>query len=464
MTQPLLLRGATVVTCDPARPEHEIADVLVQGEVIRAIERDIPAGNAQVFDMSGKIVLPGFVDAHRHCWQTGIRGVAADWSLIEYVKHIRLGYALAYRPEDVEVSNLVGLLEAVDAGITTVCDFSHIMNSPAHADAAADGFASAGIRGTFSYGFYDVPCQPRAFVDHAARLRDAERSLSRAGSRFGGLVRFGVALTEFGLAGLDVARAEIAFARANGLPITMHMGTLSTPDAVAQLDRAGLLGPDMLHVHCNFSSDDELRRIADTGGTVVVTPETELQMAMGFPVTGRLLKVGIAPCLGIDIVSDYAGDMFAQMRLALQTERALRNQPVLDLRKMPPTISPTVREALGYATLNGAQAMGLGKVCGSLVPGKQADLISIATTGLNFMPPAEPVASIVLQARAADVSEVMIAGKLRKQDGKLLDVDLDSLRKRIGASQKHLIESVKSAIGENLPTSAAYRNAISQIT
>jgi len=90
--------------------------------------------------------------------------------------------------------------------------------------------------------------------------------------------------------------------------------------------------------------------------------------------------------------------------------------------------------------------MGLGTVAGSLVPGKQADLISIATTRLNFMPPAEPVASSVLQARASDVSELMIAGKLRKQDGKLFDVDLDSLRKRIGASQKHLIEFARSAI------------------
>jgi len=90
--------------------------------------------------------------------------------------------------------------------------------------------------------------------------------------------------------------------------------------------------------------------------------------------------------------------------------------------------------------------MGLGTVAGSLVPGKQADLISIATTRLNFMPPAEPVASSVLQARASDVSELMIAGKLRKQDGKLFDVDLDSLRKRIGASQKHLTEFATSAI------------------
>jgi len=140
---------------------------------------------------------------------------------------------------------------------------------------------------------------------------------------------------------------------------------------MAQLDHAGLLGPDMLHVHCNFFSDDELRRIADTGGTVVVTPETELQMAMKYPVTGRLLKVGIAPSLGIDISSDYAGDMFSQMRLAFQSERALRTQPVLDLRKMLPTISPTVRDALGFATLNGARATGLGTVTGSLVPGNR---------------------------------------------------------------------------------------------
>jgi 5-methylthioadenosine/S-adenosylhomocysteine deaminase len=464
MPRLLLLRGGTVVSCDPGRPPHERADILIDGDLIREVGPSIEAADARVLDVAGKLVLPGFVDAHRHCWQTGIRGVAADWSLVEYVKNIRLGYALAYRPEDVAVSNLVGLLEALDAGITAVCDFSHIMNSPEHADAAADGFAQAGLRGTFCYGFYDVPCQPRVFADHAARLRDADRALARAGPRFGSLARFGVALTEFGLGGLDVARAEIGFARANGLPITMHMGTLSTPDAVDRLDQAGLLGPDMLHVHCNCSSDAELKRIADSGGTVVVTPETELQMGMGFPVTGRLMKLGIRPSLGIDIVSDYSGDMFGQMRMALQTERALRNQPVLDMRKMPAVVSPTTRDALDFATLNGARAMRLDGITGSITPGKQADIITIATTGLNFMPPAEPIASIVLQAHASDVSEVLVGGKLRKQDGKLLDVDLDALRVRIAASQRHLLEAANSAIAEDLPTSAAYRNAIAQIT
>jgi len=110
---------------------------------------------------------------------------------------------------------------------------------------------------------------------------------------------------------------------------------------VAQLDHAGLLGPDMLHVHCNFFSDDELRRIADTGGTVVVTPETELQMAMEYPVTGRLLKVGIAPSLGIDIASDYAGDMFSQMRLAFQSGRCAISRSSIFANCRPPSARPS---------------------------------------------------------------------------------------------------------------------------
>lgn len=227
----------------------------------------------------------------------------------------------------------------------------------------------------------------------------------------------GAALTEAGLVTIAQTRAEVQTARENGMRMTAHMGTLSTPDAVARMHAASLLGPDILHVHCNFSSDDELAAIRDSGGAVSVTPETELQMGMGFPVTGRLLRLGMRPSLGIDIVSDYSGDMFSQMRIALQTERALRNQPVLRERKMPATVSPTVLEALNFATLDGAAAMGLTREVGSIEVGKAADMITLRTDGLHFMPAAEPVAAAVLQARASDVNNVMVVIERFEPDG-----------------------------------------------
>lgn len=455
-----LLKGGLVVTM--AGGDDGPADILVEGDRIAAIGRDLGVAEAEVVDLAGHLVLPGFVDTHRHCWQTGIRGVAADWSLHEYVRHIRMGYARRYRPRDVHVSILVGLLEALDSGITTVADFCHIINSPAHADAAVTAMADAGIRTQLYYGFYDVPLARPAFAAHADRVRDAERLAGRLAGQALGIGRLGVALTEAKLVTPAETRAEIDFARAHGLPITAHMGTLSTPDGVAQLGRAGLLGPDILHVHCNFTSDEELVQIRDSGGAVCCTPETELQMGMGFPILDRLLRLGMAPALGIDIVSDYAGDMFTQMRMALQVERALRNEPVLQAGKMPATISPGVRDALAFATINGARALRRAHEIGSLAVGKQADIIAIATDGLNFMPPAAPVPAIVLQTRPGDVAFVMVAGSVVKRDGRLLGHDLGRLRAEILATQAHLATpSDEDAAGG--ATVQAYAAAIGEI-
>lgn len=460
----LLLKGGQVVTVDARDTLHPVADILVEQGRIAAIAPTIAApADAEVIDLSGHIVLPGFIDTHRHSWQTGIRGVAADWSLLDYVRGIRMGYARAYRPEDVYISILVGLLEALDSGITTLCDFCHIMNSPAHADAALAAVRDAGLRTRLYYGFYDVPLPQPAFADHAARLADAER-IVRAFGAMPGLSELGVALTEAKLVSPAETAAEIGFARRHGLPITAHMGTLSTPDAVARLGADGLLGPDILHVHCNFSSDEELKMIRDSGGAVSCTPETELQMAMGFPVIGRLMALGMAPSLGIDIVSDYSGDMFSQMRIGLQVERALRNEPSLRAGKMPASISPGVREGLRLATVNGAAAMNRGAEIGSLEPGKQADIIALRQDGLHFLPPAPAVPAIVLQARASDVAFVMVGGAVRKRDGRLLGHDMARLRAAMLATQAHLASAPLPDPAETATsTGRAYASAIEDI-
>lgn len=462
MNHPKLIRGGTVVSLADGRPDSEAVDILIEGDRIVAVGPAIPAGDAEIIDVTGQLVMPGFVDPHRHSWQTAIRGIAADWSLPDYLREIRMGYATAYRPEDVYIGILVGMLEAIDSGITTICDFCHIMNSPAHADAAMDAFVASGIRGTLSYGFYDVPLAEPAFRTHAERIQDAQRFVKRAGA-MPSRMRIGVALTEAALVSIDTTRAEIEFARRNGLRITAHMGGLSTPDAVRRFGQAGLLGPDMLHVHCNFSQDDELAMIRDSGGTVVSTPETELQMGMGFPVIGRLLELGVRPSIGIDIVSENSGDMFTQLRLALQVERALRNEPLLRQRKMPAKISPTVRQGLEFATRNGAEAMGLSGVTGTLAPGMEADFITIRQDGLNFMPPGPPISSIVLQARASDVHNVVIGGEFRKRNGALVGCNLDELRRRITNSRAHIDETLKRRGAPRTGTTQAYEDAISQI-
>ena len=139
-----------------------------------------------------------------------------------------------------------------------------------------------------------------------------------------------------------------------------------------------------------------------------------------------------------DIVSNYAGDMFAQMRLALQTARAADNLRLAEQRQAPRRIRLKVRDALRLATLGGAEALHLEDRIGTLEKGKAADIIMIRTDGIHLTPASDAIASVVLGANIADVDTVMVDGVLRKQGGKLVGVDLPSLLARLDRSSAKL--------------------------
>jgi len=210
---------------------------------------------------------------------------------------------------------------------------------------------------------------------------------------------------------------------------------------VERLGEAGLLGPDLLFVHGAALTDHELELIAESGAAVSVTPETEVQMGMGHPVTGRVLGAGACTSLGIDIVSNYSGDMFSQMRLGLQIERFRRNAELEARGLAPRSLQFTVRDILRIATLDGARAAGLDDRVGSLRPGKQADVILIRTDALNMAPVNDPVGSVVLCANASNVDSVFVAGRAVKRDGRMLDVDLPQLVSRLEASRERIVAS-----------------------
>jgi len=444
----------------------ETNEILIEDGRVAAIGPALEASDAMAIDAGGMIVAPGFVDTHRHLWQTSIRGVAADWSLVEYIRNIRLGYAAAYRPEDVYISTYVGALEAIDAGITTLGDFCHIVRSPEHADAARQAWLDSGMRGRLYYGFYDIPDEKPVFPNHADRLSHARSFRGGFGSADATL-SFGLALTEFNLVPIASTAAEVELARELDVDITMHMGTLSTPDGVTRLHNAGLLGSRMLHVHCNASTDAELRQIAASGGAISITPETEMQMGMGFPNTNRALAAGLRPTFGIDIVSDCSGDMGSQMRLALQTARAIDNQAVLDTGKLPTSIPLRVTDAFDFATRDGAVALGLDHLVGSIAVGKRADLVLFRTAGLHHMPQTpDPVASIVLQSRPGDIDTVLIDGVVRKAGGTLVGVDMAALGRRAQASGDYLTAAARDAAERtgSTATASVYAAGVTKMT
>jgi len=439
---PLLVRGGRVVTLDAALGDLTPGDVLIAGGTIRAVAPALDVGpDCAVLDARGMIVSPGFVDVHRHVWQTQLRTVATDWTLFDYLCRMRLGYSAFYEPDDVYLGNYAGALEALHAGITTLVDHCHIINSPAHADEAVRGLRDAGIAGIFCYGLFPNPTLPDFAVDFEPgwRLDDARRVRARHFAASDDLLTLGLAPTEVTAQPLATVRRELAFARELGARrISCHvgMGRYDRGDRlVARLDEAGELRDDVLLVHGAALDADELARVAASGAAIAATPETELQMGMGRPVSFRARAAGVATGLGIDIVSNYAGDMFAQMRLQLQAERGFRHAGA---RGAPRRLGLHARDVLELATVGGARALGLEHRIGTLAPGKRADVVLTRTDSINMLPATDPVGALVLNATTHDVDTVLVAGRAVKRAGALVGVDWPALAARLETSARRI--------------------------
>lgn len=446
MSDRVLLRGGYVLSLDPEVGELPTGDVLVEDGKIAAIAARIEAEDAELVDVAGHVVMPGFVDTHRHTWQTCLRGICADWTLGDYARGVRIRICPVLSAEDVYAGNYVGALEALDAGVTTILDFSHCNNSPEHADAALNGLHDAGIRAVFGYGYYPAYGAETGFASHADRLADSRRIRDALPSD-DALVTMGIALTECGLVPFEETIAEVGAARELGVPTVMHTGcNWGSPitEGIPELDHHGLLGPEQVHVHCNTLDDETFDRLRDHECKLSSSPETELQMGMGHPVIGRALERGMRPSLSCDVISSNSGDMFSQMRLGLQFERCMRNDLANAEGRLPEKLEPTTREALHWATANGAHAIGMEDRIGSLAAGKRADVIVVGGRRLNMVPMADPVGCMVAQANASNVVHVLVGGRFAKRDGELVDTDLDTAISLAERSSERIVSTVRA--------------------
>jgi cytosine/adenosine deaminase-related metal-dependent hydrolase len=411
-----LITGATIITMDPALGVLPVGDLLIEGSTIVQVGPRIEVADADVIDASGKVVIPGLIDTHRHTWQAFLRGIAADWTLGQYMTGLHLGLSAHFRPEDTYAGNLLGAVEALSSGITTLLDWSHNVDTPAHADAAVEALFDSGIRAVFAHGggarMYQVPSE----VQHDEDVRRVQQQYFSSDDQ---RVTLAMALRGPQFATLDVTEHDLRLARELGLFITMHAGDgewgRSRP--ITQLRERGLLGSDITYVHCNTLADDELADIADSGGTASIAPDIEMQMGHGWPATGRLLQHGVRPSLSIDTCVSNGGHMFGTMRATLATQRAIDNQvPGASDR---PAVTLTSEDVLSFATIEGARACHLDHKVGSLTVGKQADIVIVDATDLGLTPLNNPVGQVVYAAHPGNVETVLVAGQVVKRDGRL---------------------------------------------
>jgi cytosine/adenosine deaminase-related metal-dependent hydrolase len=406
-------------------------DILIEDGVIVTVEPDLAAGDAQLIDASGTVVVPGFVDTHRHMWTAVLRAAQPDLTLAGYqaVMVGPLGFSL--RPQDIYAGTLLGAWEALNAGITTALDYAHLNPTIEHAEAGIQALQESGIRSLYAHGSVFGTHRDWGAPEQPAYLRDLRNRHFHSDDQ---LLTFGLAFgNPYGQT--DWTLVDELAARATVHACIRSAGSWPAAHTITTLAAQRLLRRGTVYSHCTIATDEELRLIADSGGHVSASPYVEMLMGHGRPVTARAYAHGLRPTFGADVLSSGPGDMFSQMRCGYAQARAEVTPEDPNAPYQPTMVA---RDVLSFATIDGAAACGLDDVTGSLSPGKQADLALIRIDQVNTMPTTDPVGTVVASADLSNVDTVIVKGIVRKQHGRLVGVDLNRLRELAARSSEHI--------------------------
>src|ERR1700744_989192 len=359
MSGELLVKGGYVVTVDDSIGDLPEGDVLIAGDRIVAVGEDLAlsSDDAVVIEATGRLVIPGLVDTHRHVWQGAIAAYTPQITGAGYDPIVLAGISPEYAPEDIYAGTLWGALQALDAGITTIADWAHNLQSAEHADADLRGLQDAGIRGYFLYGGpgpkTDEPNPPHP--RDARRMRDEHFP-----GGVNGRLRMGMALRGPAFTFERRNTEDFKFARELELRISTHVGMAVTSGAIPMIDRDGLLGADVNYAHGNMLTDDEFDLIAASKGTLSITASSDMLMQFGtYPGTGQALQRHITCGLGVDTICSCGTDLFSEMRLPLAAERSRATAHALSKGQRVPSVALHQRDMLRLGTIEGARVWNL---------------------------------------------------------------------------------------------------------
>jgi len=379
------------------------------------------AAAAQVIDGAGMICMPGFIDTHFHMWNALLRPfVRADVPALGYFPvTARLGPLM--EPEDSYRSVRLAAADAIAAGITTVHNWSHNTRSPEHAAAELSAMRDMGMRGRFAYGTpVGLPDDEPMDFAGLARIKqdwmpdkDNLLTLGICSRNLGALTIGGAAAASSrGVLTVEQIKRDWDGARALGLPITMHTSGASP---ITELERAGLLGPDVQLVHPLLTTPEERAILKARGVSYSTSPQLEARRAaqLGVIQLGELLEAGVKVSLSTDHIASIGCDPFSSMRIlfALHSHRIGARVPL------------TLKRLVQIATIDGAVDLGIAERTGSITPGKRADLVLVRTADTNMAPAGDPYEAIVSFAMPANVDTVIVDGRVLRRGGKFTAFD-----------------------------------------
>ena len=425
MSDRLLIKGGTVLSMDRSVGNLATGDVLVEEGRITEVGTNLRARGADVVDATDTIVMPGFVDTHRHAWHALLRNAGASGAMTpsSVGPHIE--------PDHVYAATLAGLLGAAEAGITTLVDWADVGSEAAHTESALQAHVDAGLRTVFVSTELAPDGSRRTTAPPAPSSSDVT-------------IAFGAIAPRPDAVGAAGARWQEA--RAARLRIHCHAGAEPGSDGtVAAMGDAGLPGPDVTLVHCTNLGDRDLDAISSAKAGVSIAPAAEMAGGLGAPPLQGLIDRGIRPGLGIGSETEAPGDVFAQMRAANSVQHATLFDLKLAGKGGVPNLLST-RDVIRYGTIDGAAAVGFDAVTGSLAPGKRGDVIVLRTDRPNIAPVNDPIGAVVWGMDTSNIDWVFVGGRAVVAEGRL-GADVARVRQLVGRAH-HEVAAAAGLLAE----------------
>jgi 5-methylthioadenosine/S-adenosylhomocysteine deaminase len=449
----IVVENGTVVPVDGTRRILPHTSVAIDGNTIigmgerSALVRRFGSPES-IIDARGKFILPGFVNTHTHLFQTLSRGLGMDMNLDDWWMTAIGKVAPHLRSGDVHDAALVGCIEAIRSGVTTVNDFMYLASMRGMSDQVIKAFERTGVRGVLSRGIADaVSDRAPGMMQDLDEALDDFRRLHRTYDSRKGRVRVWIAPSAFWNTTLRAFEESFIAAREANARITFHCSEArSVVDhckrkygntEIGTLARSGLLGRDTLAVHCVWLARDDIESIALNGVSVAHCPVANMILADGVAPVREMLKAGVTCSLGSDgSASNNNQDMLAVMKAAALLQKVHYLDP----------LAISAWKVLEMATRDGAKALGMENEIGSIKIGYRADLILLDLHKPNTSPTFDPVSNIVYSARPENVVTVIVDGNVVMNDENISTLDERSAVRRLERDAERLGNAVGSGI------------------
>ncbi|KAK4224323.1 amidohydrolase family protein [Podospora fimiseda] len=440
----ILFKGGTIIAFNKQTQGLQVirdGSVLVEDDRITGVydsttPNQIPP-RTEIIDISGKILTPGFIDTHRHGWQTAFKTMASNTTLLEFFgRYSSFVAPFFWNASDVYDSQLAGLYEALNAGVTTSLDHATSTWSKEAAEAGLRACIDSGARVFYGFSFANI-----SGVITVEQLLPIYRQMAAKPALKNSLVSLGIAYDGWG-PNPNVAEIDKIMDLAtelNASVITTHSlqgpwGFTNSPEDIHALSYLNISLP-IIFSHASFLTPLGASLLRSTNQFISITPESEMHYGQTHPFSHSIQDQS---SLGIDTHITFSSDILTQARIWLQQTRYDLYLPLLSQNKIPGTNPMSVEQAFLLATRNGALALRRGNDLGGIFIGAKADLVIWDGESPGMLGWVDPVAAVILHANVGDIEGVVVDGKWVKRGGKLTGKGYGDARKKFLRSARRL--------------------------